>query len=131
MSQGRQTISEENQECQGEGCDAKVAGRGLPVVMGVFLDNRSSEPVLKDKHEFGRKIRRRRGIWAGLPAWAKVHSLHPGIPRLPSTYHVPGPWGAKGHRVCSGLRKKFRGWNGGSIARGRGTSKGKHWESPD
>lgn len=76
LSQGRQTISEENRQCQGEGCDDKVAGRGLPVVMGVFLDNRSSEPVLKAKHEFGRKIKRSRGIWAELPAWAKVHSLH-------------------------------------------------------
>lgn len=87
-----------------------VAGKGLGVAAGVFLDDRSSEPALESQHEFSKETRRMRGFWAELPA---RKGTRPACAHCP--WHAPGPrasrWVAQ-DTVCSGTPKKLGGRNG-------------------
>lgn len=86
-----------------------VAGKGLGVATGVFLDDRSSEPALENEHEFSKETRRMRGFWAELPT---QKGTRPACVLCARRAPSPSePLGCAGHSVFW-KPKKFRGWNG-------------------
>lgn len=59
---------------------------------GVFLDAKSSEPILKDEHEFIKEIGRRLGFQAEHQhRQSSEAGTRSGIPDLARAYCIPGP----------------------------------------
>lgn len=101
--------------CRSEALPSLGVGRGRPseprgVVTGVSLEDKSSEPVLKDEHESVKNMGRKRGFRAEHqhgPSVTRARARADRDQRVPAT---PGSWGAAAgapDAVGSGMPEKF------------------------
>lgn len=101
--------------CRSEAPPSLGVGRGRPseprgVVTGVSLEDKSSEPVLKDEHESVKNLGRKRGFRAEHQHWPSVTRARARADRDQRVPATPGSWVG----CCGGTGRRGFG-NAGEI----------------